>query len=160
MSEKLYIKLNADNQPEGHPHFESNIRQLFPDHDLSVSAPSGWIEFERVSPPVLDVYEKFDDSVGADISGAFNHNGLEYAIVDGICKDVWHVLPMTTEERTSKIEKYKEEWALENPGVTSWTFNETLCMYEPPVPYPDSDDDILRLNYVWDESKTNWVAVE
>ena len=34
----------------------------------------------------------------------------------------------------------------------SWTFNETTCLWEPPVAYPD-DEKV----YEWDESTTNWV---
>ena len=38
---------------------------------------------------------------------------------------------------------------------SSWTLNETSCLWEPPVPYPN--DGAL---YQWDEDTTNWVAVE
>ena len=36
----------------------------------------------------------------------------------------------------------------------SWTLNETTCLWEPPVPYPDDYGTIL---YVWDEDSQNWI---
>lgn len=36
----------------------------------------------------------------------------------------------------------------------SWTLNETTCLWDPPVAYPD-DGKI----YTWDEATTNWVEV-
>ena len=37
----------------------------------------------------------------------------------------------------------------------SWTLNETTCLWEAPVAYPDDG-----LTYSWDELTTSWVAVE
>ena len=37
----------------------------------------------------------------------------------------------------------------------SWTLNETSCLWEPPVAYPDDDKD-----YMWNEDTTSWVEVE
>ena len=37
----------------------------------------------------------------------------------------------------------------------SWTLNETSCLWEAPVAYPD-DGNV----YQWDEDTTNWVLVE
>ena len=36
----------------------------------------------------------------------------------------------------------------------SWTLNETTCLWEPPVAYPD-DEKI----YTWNEDTTSWVEV-
>ena len=37
----------------------------------------------------------------------------------------------------------------------SWTLNETSCLWEPPVAYPNDDKD-----YEWNEDTTSWVEVE
>jgi len=37
----------------------------------------------------------------------------------------------------------------------SWTLNETSCLWEAPVAYPDDGQ-----MYRWDEDTTNWVVVE
>jgi len=36
----------------------------------------------------------------------------------------------------------------------SWTLNETSCLWEAPVAYPDDGN-----MYQWDEATTNWVQV-
>lgn len=111
------------------------------------------MEFERVAPPALGPYEKFDDSKGGNIALAFPHNGLEYKIVDGKYTDVWHVLEMTAEEKLEKQAAVKAEWAV-SPNWSSWTFNAQTCSYEPPVAKPDDGN-----SYRWDETTTSWVAV-
>jgi hypothetical protein len=37
----------------------------------------------------------------------------------------------------------------------SWTLNDTTCLWEAPVAYPDDDK-----RYSWDEDTTSWVEVE
>ena len=37
----------------------------------------------------------------------------------------------------------------------SWTLNDTTCIWEPPVAYPDDDK-----MYEWDEENTQWVEVK
>jgi len=37
----------------------------------------------------------------------------------------------------------------------SWTLNETTCLWEPPVPYPDDYGTII---YIWDEDNQNWIV--
>lgn len=37
----------------------------------------------------------------------------------------------------------------------SWTLNETTCLWEPPVSYPNDDN-----NYVWNETNKQWDLVE
>ena len=38
---------------------------------------------------------------------------------------------------------------------TSWTLNETTCLWEAPVVYPDDGN-----MYTWDETTTSWVLIE
>jgi len=33
----------------------------------------------------------------------------------------------------------------------SWTLNETTCIWEPPIPYPDDDN-----SYTWNETTKQW----
>lgn len=37
---------------------------------------------------------------------------------------------------------------------TSWTLNETTCIWEPPVAYPDDDE-----QYTWNETDQQWDEV-
>jgi hypothetical protein len=37
----------------------------------------------------------------------------------------------------------------------SWILNEETCLWEPPVPYPDDENE-----YEWDEENLNWVQIQ
>ena len=148
----FYVKVDADNQMiVKHPLVKENMKQLFPAHDFSSGPPAGFLGFIRVPPPEIGVYEKFDETIGEDIATAFVHNGLEYKLEDGVYKDVWHVVPMTAAEKTAKINARQEVWAAANLGWSSWTWNESICDYEAPVPYPTDGN-----TYIWNESTTSW----
>ena len=131
----LYIQLQ-NGEPVNHPIMEDNLRQAFPEMDLN-NLPETFARFERVVPTELSVYEVSE--------------GSTYEWADGIVKDVHHRRAMTLEERTAKQDAAKDEWQRIG-GFASWTFNEEMCRFEPPVPYPE-DGKI----YVWDESTTSWV---
>tara|TARA_Y100001970_G_C14192297_1_gene836109 strand:+ start:1067 stop:1585 length:519 start_codon:yes stop_codon:yes gene_type:complete len=147
----LYIQVDTDNKPLNHPVYESNLRLVYPSHDFTGGPPNGWVEFERIKPPELGVYQKFDDTVGADIAMAFNHNGLEYKLVNGKFKDVWHVLELTDAEKKAKQDAVKVDYA-DGKYPASWVFNETICDYEAPVAYPNDGK-----MYAWKESTTEWI---
>ena len=131
----LYIQLH-NGEPVNHPIMEDNLRQAFPEMDLN-NLPETFARFERVVPTMLGIYE-----VG---------EGSTYEWADGVVKDVHHVRAMTLEEKTAKQDVTKAEWQQSN-GFASWTFNEELCRFDPPVPYP-SDGKV----YVWNEPATSWV---
>lgn len=149
---RLYIKVDENNNCVDHPHFENNLRALYPEHDFTSGPPSGWKEFVRVSPPIIGAYQKFDETKGADIATAFPHNGLEYKLVGDVFKDVWTVLDMTDAEKLEKQNAVKNDWAVN--GFASWTFNEDTCKYDPPVEKPTDGK-----TYRWDEATTSWVEV-
>ena len=135
--EKLYIKVDENNNFVDHPHFESNLRQLYPKHDFSSGAPSGWMVFERVAPPNIGTYQKFDETKGSNIAIAFDHNGLEYKIVDGVYKDVWHVKDMTDAEKLEKQNDVKNKWAEfiatdEGANFSDYVFDEATCQFVAP----------------------------
>mgnify|MGYP000032127220 FL=1 len=151
----FYIKVDDNNFVVGHPYIKSNMQQTtHVSHDFSEGSPEGFVEFIHVPPPEIGVYQKFDPSVGASIALAFNHNGLEYRLEDGVCRMVWHVIDMTESERNDKIAARQSEWASADLGWDSWTWNESICDYEPPVPYPD-DGGV----YNWDEGTRSWVVL-
>ncbi len=134
--ERLYIKVDQNNVFIDHPHLESNLMQLYPDHDFDSGAPDGWMEFERVEPPTTGPYQKFNENIGANIANAFEHNGLEYAIVDGKYKDVWHVNEMTEAEKTEKQNQVKQEWAIflqeaETNDFDDYVFDDVTCSFKP-----------------------------
>jgi len=137
MQYNLVIKIE-NNKPIGHPILLENFVQINPGVDLN-NLPSDYAWFERVPEPMLGVYEK--------------NLTMTYEFVGNIVKDVWHTEPMTEEEKQQKQARNKEAW-IEQQGFPSWTFDEEICWFRPPVPYPD-DGKLYR----WVEASLNWIEV-
>lgn len=83
---ELFIQIR-DGKPHEHPIMGDNFRSAFPDIDPD-NLPPEFARFERVPAPNLGHYEV--------------NEGLTYEWVDGIVKDVWHIRPMTEQERATK----------------------------------------------------------
>lgn len=137
----LYIQLE-NGEPINHPIMEDNLVQAFPDIDLD-NLPSNFARFERIPTATAGIYDVYE--------------GVTYEWVDGIVKDVHHSRPMTLEEKTAKQNIVKDSWTASGNAADwpSWTFDEELCRYVPPVPYPESETERFR----WDEPSLNWVAI-
>lgn len=131
---ELFIQIR-DGRPYEHPILGENFREAFPHIDCE-NLPSEFAHFERVPQPQVSTYQIIE--------------GVTYEWVDGIVKDVWHVREMTTEEKLAKQNDVKQEWAA--LGFTSWVFDEAICNFLPPTPYPDDGKP-----YRWDESSLSWV---
>jgi hypothetical protein len=82
---KLFIQIR-DGQPYEHPIFESNFREAFPHIDPD-NLPLEFANFERIEQPMTGQYEV--------------NEGVTYEWVNGVVKDVWHVRPMTDEEKAA-----------------------------------------------------------
>ena len=137
----LYIQMR-DGQTYQHPIFEQNMREAFPDVDLS-NLPEGFCRFVRVDRPALGPYEK--------------NQTCSYVAVEGSEKtytDEWSCEDMTAEEVTAKQNAVKADWA--QNGYPSWTFNEATCAFEPPTPMPAEAE---GQHYVWDEETLSWVLL-
>jgi hypothetical protein len=133
---ELFIRIK-DGQPFEHPIFGDNFRQAFPNVDTN-NLPAEFARFVRVAPPAIGVYQK--------------NQTVSYQLVDGVYTDVFSVEQMTAEEIAAKQQATKDAWAAN--GFASWTFNETTCVFESPIPYPTDGKD-----YQWDEPTTSWVEV-
>ena len=134
---ELFIRIK-DGQPFEHPIFGDNFRQAFPDIDIN-NLPSEFARFVRVEAPTVGVYE--------------NYTGVTYELIDGVYKDVHHVVPMTEQQKIDKQNSVKADW-LANGGYASWVFNEETCSFKNPIAYPQDG----KL-YQWDEPTTSWVEV-
>lgn len=88
---ELFIRLK-DGQPFEHPIFGDNFRQAFPDVDVD-NLPDWVARFERIEAPACGEYEK---------------PVLAYGWVDGVVKDVWTIVEMTTEEK-AEVDRIKAE---------------------------------------------------
>jgi hypothetical protein len=159
---RLYVKVDENNKWVRHPNTEENLWYVFPYHIFLFGPPKGFMEFVRDNPPILKPYEMWNDTVGADISLAYSHNGLEYGIVDGKYTDIWHAVEMTEEEIKEKQEYFKEMWKVQekkdsNQGFPSWVFNEKTCRFDPPTPSPNCGEcDGGGYDYDWNEKELRW----
>lgn len=137
---ELFIRLE-NGQPVDHPIHKANFIDAFPDIDLN-NLPSNYVRFERIIQPKLGPYEK--------------NQTLQYQLgSDGVCRDVWNCEQMTAEERLAKQNEVKADWQSSGTTFVSWVFDETLCEYVAPIPYPS--DGLL---YRWDEPTLAWILVE
>ena len=152
-----FIKINDNNEPEGHPFSKKNLNSNFNTLNFDAGVPSGWMKFERVEKPNLgpsteNPYKKFGTPE------------CEYKVIDGVVKDVWNVIDVTDAEKTALQDQEKALWASlpTEAAPPSWVFDETTCRYKAPVDLPS--DTATKENpegkvYVWNESTTSWDEV-
>ena len=133
---ELYIRIK-NGQPFEHPILGDNFHQAFPDVDVN-NLPSNFARFNRIPEPVLGVYEVCE--------------GCTYEWDNGVVTDVHHVRAMTEEEKTTKQNKVKADWAA--TGYASWVFNEETCSFDAPTPYPEDGKP-----YRWDEATISWMEI-
>lgn len=131
---ELFIQIK-NGLPFQHPILGDNFRQVFPDIDVN-NLPPEFARFERIPQPLIGIYQIYD--------------GVTYEWIDGIVKDVHHIRDMTIEEKTAKQDSVKTDW-VQNSGYASWIFDEELCSFVPPIPYPTDGN-----NYTWDEQSISW----
>lgn len=130
---ELFIRIQ-NGEPFEHPISAENLRQAFPEVDTN-NLPEWIAKFERVEHPRLGVYEI--------------HEKTTYSWFNGVVKDVHHVRSMTAQEKLEKQNQVKKLW--EQKGYASWIFDEDVCAFKSPVPYPNDGN-----RYVWDETTTSW----
>jgi hypothetical protein len=134
---RLFIRIKNGRAFE-HPIFEDNLKQAFPDINID-DLPDGFAEFDRLPPPAIGPYEVYE--------------GVTYEWSGQRMQDVHRVRQMTAQEKLDTQKRVKDRWA--QNGWPSWTFDEALCGFQPPVPYPNNGN-----AYEWDETTTSWMAVE
>lgn len=136
---KLFIQVQ-NGQAHEHPILEPNFKDAFPSVNVD-SLPPEFARFIRVPQPTLGPYE--------------TNQRVSYQLVDGQTQtytDFWETDSLTAEEITAKQQAVKDAWAID-PNWSSWTFNETTCSYDPPVPQPDNPYDSP---YHWNEEALAW----
>jgi hypothetical protein len=131
----LYIQIENEN-PVNHPAFEDNLMAAFG------SVPASWEAFIRVERPIPTIYQ------------VLNNEEPTYEKMNGVWTDVWSIRDMTEQEKTAKQQAAKDLWAkIPNAAnFLAWTFNESTCQYEPPIPKPDGA-------FKWDGTTNSWVAL-
>lgn len=103
-----------------------------------------------------------DDSAGEWIKTSYNMRGGVYHDPEtGLPADDQSVIS-DDEGRMRKnyagigytYDRVRDAFIPPNP-FPSWVLNEDSCLWEPPVPVPDTEN-----RYYWDEESTNWVLVD
>lgn len=135
---QLFIQIK-DGLPFEHPVVEDNIKQIIKDFDFD-NPPEGWAKFVRKPRPDLGVYEVY--------------TGVTYVWNGDMVEDSHITRPMTEQEKQEKINLTHSIWAAQQ-GHASWTFNEALCAYVPPVQYPNDGK-----RYYWDEPTLSWIEIQ
>ena len=142
---KLYIKLQ-NGQPIDHPITEENLLQIYPNREFERS-DSDFIEFiKRPIPNDMNPYEIYEGA------------RYEVSVSERVCKEVHYIRGMNNEEKIQKRNEIIENWNASDaiiPKPKSWTFNEELCKYVPPIPYPTNSD---SFRYIWDEETLSWIC--
>jgi len=142
----LYIQIK-DGKPFEHPIFEDNFRQAFPNIDLN-NLPPEFARFVRVPAPELGFYEVLDP------------HDPTYEFIDGVWTDVWYKREMTAEEKAVKQQPYKNAFNA-RPQVenwSAWTFDESTCTMQPPIPRPEPDQTKIDAGIMtfWCGADNNW----
>ena len=132
---ELFIRIK-DGQPFEHPILADNFRQAFPTVDTN-NLPSEFARFQRVACPSL-------------VYATLNSAQPSYQWVNGQVQDVWDVTPMTAAEVLLKQQHTQAQW--ESHGFASWVFDEAICAFVPPIPYPQDGK-----QYRWDEDTIAWI---
>lgn len=133
---EYFIHINNGN-PIGTPIPKQVFIETFPHIDI-INLPPDFARFEKTSTPVLGPYEK--------------NQRYEYVIrSDGVCTDVWYKDDMTLEEIKFKQDSIKLRWANSNKTPKSWVFNDNICDFSPPIPFPSDGK-----RYIWVESTGTW----
>jgi hypothetical protein len=117
---------------------EENFCAAFPEINID-NLPDNFANFQRIPTPRVGAYEVYE--------------GVYYEWDGAFVKDVHRIRELTPTEKVAKQEAVHREWE-ENEGPASWVFNEELCGYEPPIPYPDDGN-----RYIWNEENLSWDLV-
>lgn len=137
---KFYIKI-VDNQPNGEPLLEFDMKNLFPNHNWdSGTAPSGYAEY---------MPSQLDRTLGTfeviEVTSYFIHS-------DGTVRDTLKIRPMNQVEKDHKIKMLKLAFVAKN-GYKSWHFNEALEIFEAPF---QPENPVNGGKYRWDEANQKW----
>jgi hypothetical protein len=94
-----------------------------------------------------DFFDTFvDDLAGEWIQTSYNTHGGQHTLGGTPLRKNFAGIGFT-------YDKEKDAFIPPQP-FASWTLNETTCLWEAPVTYPDDGK-----MYIWNESITNWTEV-
>ena len=95
-------------------------------------------------PEFFDTF--VDDSAGEWIQTSYNTHGGQHTLGGTPLRKNFAGIGFT-------YDREKDAFIPPQP-FASWILNETTCLWEAPVAYPDDEKE-----YIWNESITNWTEV-
>lgn len=128
----FYIKLQ-NGEPIGHPLSEENCMYLYDGFNPN-NLPDGLVPFIKTPPPILTAYQLLGE--------------VSYVVEDDRVIETWNIVNLSADEIKAKQDIVKQLWK----GFASWTFDEDICAFKPPIPYPADGK-----HYHWEEDALNWV---
>jgi hypothetical protein len=94
-----------------------------------------------------DFFDTFvDDSAGEWIQTSYNTYGGEHLLGGTPLRKNFAGVGFTYD--------YDKDAFIPPKPFESWILNETTCLWQPPVAYPDDGN-----QYIWNEDITNWTEV-
>tara|TARA_B100001059_G_scaffold7187_1_gene5984 strand:+ start:1872 stop:2363 length:492 start_codon:yes stop_codon:yes gene_type:complete len=139
MHYNYYIYLDQNGNPINLPLLKENLSQVLPNLDFN-NLPSNLVPFEQLLLEPIGVYQVL-----------VNPDEFFVKESDGVVRNRRNIRDMTAEEKAAKIAEAKAAKIEGTPD--SWTFNETLCAFYPPVSYPE---DLDTGKWWWNEDTTAW----
>ena len=136
---ELFI-LIVDGQPFGYPMSDDDLKQEYPNVDIN-NLPTEFARVVSVDMPPVGIYEIYE--------------GTAYELNNNVCTEVHYVRQMTDEEKLL-IQNQTKYACASSPNyheLLSWVFDEELCRYVPPIPFPS---DIDTKTYRWNEQTISW----
>jgi hypothetical protein len=132
----LAIKIDEHGNTLSDPILLENLKLVHPKATIN-NLPYGYAKFQSSAKPAVGIYEKID--------------GYVYIKIDDYYTQQYNIVSMTDEEKLQKQTEVKASWA--ETGFPSWTFNEELCCFEPPVINP------AQKLYEWNEDSQSWIEI-
>lgn len=136
---ELYIKLDEDGNPTGHPMLKENIAEAWPHVDFD-NLPDDLALFVREEAPAKE--------------NPYQVQEVTYGWDGDVVKDIWTLRTMSADEQSAQISAVQNSWAEDN-CPDDWVFDEANCCHVPPVPYPDDGN-----LHVYNMDEARWVQVE
>lgn len=140
---KLYIEIDENSNPVGHPIFESNLIYI---HGSADNIPKNYVLFKKSNKPLLGIFD-------IDVE-------TSYQMKDGIVTENHIIHKMNSEQIQEKINQIENDFH-QLTGFYSWKFSIEKETILPPSPYPDDvNNPDPSYVYEWNEKNKSWDKID
>jgi len=136
MDYEWYIETDGNGVTLNYPARSTNLIQAFghiPDH---------WQPVLRAGDLNLGPYQ------------FISHPENTFTYSNGVWQEAYQIGELSDADKLAKQNAVKAWWnSVPRPNLSAWTFNETTCRYEAPIPMPPETPDVL---YFWQGTTNTW----